>query len=61
MNGAILIKRIYWCYVSADFKIVHENSTSEKPGNKRCISFNNTYSLMVQGNNVSFVVSEYKA
>ena len=57
-----IIKRIYWCYVSADFEIV--NSTSGKGSGKdekSCISFNNTYSLMVQGNNVSFVVSEYKA
>ena len=47
-----VIKLIYWCYVSAVF-------TMERSGNKRCISLNNTYSLMVQGNNVvSFVVSE---
>ena len=55
-----VIKLIYWCYVSADFTL--EKNTSIARLNKlRCISFNNTYSLMVQGNNVSFVVSEYKA
>ena len=46
-----VIKLIYWCYFSADFKLVES-------GKKRCISFNNTYSLMVRGNSVSFVVSE---
>ena len=46
-----VIKLIYWCYFSADFRLV-------KSGEKRCISFNNTYSLMVRGNSVSFVVSE---
>ena len=46
-----VIKLIYWCYFSADFRLVES-------GKKRCISFNNTYSLMVRGNSVSFVVSE---
>ena len=38
-------------FISADFRLV-------KRGKKSCITFNNTYSLMVQGNKVSFVVSE---
>ena len=49
-----VIKLMYWCYVSADFTL----ESGKKSGKKRCISFNNTYSLTVQGNNVSFVVSE---
>ncbi|CAH3172933.1 unnamed protein product [Porites lobata] len=32
-----------------------EKPKKNKPSKMRCISFNNTYSLMVQGNNVSFV------
>ena len=40
-----------WYYVSADFRLVGS-------GKERCISSNNAYSLMVQENNVSFVVSE---
>ena len=46
---------MFWYYVSADFRLVGS-------GKKRCISFNDTYSLTytVQGNNsvVSFKVSE---
>ena len=53
------VKLIYSCYVSADFTL--EKPKKNKLSKMRCISFNNTYSLMVQGNNVSFVVSEYKA
>ena len=51
------VKLIYRCHVSADFTL--EKPKKNKLSKMRCISFNNTYSLMVQGNNVvSFVVSE---
>ena len=61
-----VIKLINWCNVSADFTLVERNrsrlrekdSLLSRLNKLRCISFNNTYSLMVQGNNVSFVVSE---